>query len=150
VVESRVQFASREEASQAGKLTWHLAWLRCRNDRRAVVDSYSARTIGTFENHRAFAMRRCAKVHFVRKTSDHVWLLGTHQLSRKLRSTLDRPGCLSFLSALASICRIRSRVSENCLPTSSKVWSLFMPRQGVHQFCVEVAMWPSWLTVFPN
>ena len=23
--------------------TWHLAWLRCRNDRRAVVNSYSAR-----------------------------------------------------------------------------------------------------------
>jgi hypothetical protein len=35
---------------------------------------------------------------------------------------------LSFRSALASICRIRSRVTENCWPTSSSVWSLFMPR----------------------
>ena len=49
------------------------------------------------------------------------------QLSRKLRSTLDRLGCLSFRNALASICRIRSRVTENCWPTCSNVWSLFMP-----------------------
>ena len=47
---------------------------------------------------------------------------------RKLLSTLDRLGCFSFLSALASICRIRSRVNANCWPTSSSVWSLFMPR----------------------
>jgi hypothetical protein len=52
----------------------------------------------------------------------------THQLSRNLLSSLERLGCLSFRSALASICRIRSRVTENCLPTSSSVWSLFMPR----------------------
>ena len=50
------------------------------------------------------------------------------QLSRKVLRTLDRLGCLSFRIALASICRIRSRVSENCWPTSSSVWSLFMPR----------------------
>jgi hypothetical protein len=49
------------------------------------------------------------------------------QLLRKLLSALDRLGCFSFLSALASICRIRSRVSENCWPTSSSVWSAFMP-----------------------
>src|SRR5580692_804980 len=36
---------------------------------------------------------------------------------RKLRSMLERLGCLSFRSALASICRIRSRVTENCWPT---------------------------------
>jgi hypothetical protein len=42
-------------------------------------------------------------------------------------STLDRLGCFSFLSALASICRMRSRVSENCWPTSFSVWSPFMP-----------------------
>src|SRR5216683_310075 len=42
-----------------------------------------------------------------------------HQLSRKLLSILDRLGCLSFLSALASIWRMRSRVTENCWPTSS-------------------------------
>jgi hypothetical protein len=50
------------------------------------------------------------------------------QLLRKLLNTLDRLGCFSFLSALASICRIRSRVNENGCPTSSRVWSLFMPR----------------------
>ena len=50
------------------------------------------------------------------------------QLSRKLLSTLDRRGCLSFRSALASICRICAVRSEYRLPTSSKVWSLFMPR----------------------
>src|SRR5438094_2987211 len=50
-----------------------------------------------------------------------------HQLSRKLLRILDRLGCFSFLSALASIWRIRSRVTENCWPTSSSVWSLFMP-----------------------
>src|SRR5262245_1614539 len=50
-----------------------------------------------------------------------------HQLSRKLLRILDRLGCFSFLSALASIWRMRSRVTENCWPTSSSVWSLFMP-----------------------
>jgi hypothetical protein len=50
-----------------------------------------------------------------------------HQLSRKLLRILDRLGCLSFLSALASIWRMRSRVTENCWPTSSSVWSVFMP-----------------------
>src|SRR5262249_44418585 len=50
-----------------------------------------------------------------------------HQLSRKLLRILDRLGCLSFLNALASIWRMRSRVTENCRPTSSSVWSLFMP-----------------------
>src|SRR6516225_4604601 len=49
------------------------------------------------------------------------------QLSRKLLRILDRLGCLSFLIALASIWRMRSRVTENCWPTSSSVWSLFMP-----------------------
>jgi len=29
--------------------------------------------------------------------------------------------------ALASICRMRSRVTQNCWPTSSSVWSAFMP-----------------------
>ena len=46
---------------------------------------------------------------------------------RKLRSMLERLGCLSFRNALASICRIRSRVTENCWPTCSSVWSLLMP-----------------------
>jgi hypothetical protein len=55
-------------------------------------------------------------------------LSSAHQRSRKLLSILDRHGCFSFRSALASICRIRSRVTENCWPTSSSVWSLFMPR----------------------
>ncbi len=49
------------------------------------------------------------------------------QLSKKLRSFLVRLGCLSFLSAFASIWRMRSRVTENCWPTSSSVWSVFMP-----------------------
>lgn len=44
-----------------------------------------------------------------------------YQLLRKLLSAPDRLGCLSFRSALASICRIRSRVTENCWPTSSSV-----------------------------
>src|SRR6516162_90334 len=50
-----------------------------------------------------------------------------HQSWRKLLRSLDRLACLSFLSALASICRMRSRVTENCWPTSSSVWSVFMP-----------------------
>src|SRR5262249_27282753 len=50
-----------------------------------------------------------------------------HQLSRKLLRILDRLGCFSFLSAFASIWRMRSRVTENWWPTSSSVWSLFMP-----------------------
>lgn len=36
-------------------------------------------------------------------------------------------GCFSFLKALASICLILSLVTENCLPTSSRVLSLSMP-----------------------
>ena len=43
------------------------------------------------------------------------------QISRKLRSLCECCGCLSLRSALASICRIRSRVTENWFPTSSKV-----------------------------
>ena len=43
------------------------------------------------------------------------------QLSRKLRSFLERLGCFSLRSALASIWRMRSRVTENCWPTSSRV-----------------------------
>src|SRR5262245_10098571 len=50
-----------------------------------------------------------------------------HQSWRKLLRILDRLGCFSFLSALASIWRMRSRVTENCWPTSSSVWSVFMP-----------------------
>ena len=56
------------------------------------------------------------------------WRCPGLQLLRKLLSTLDRLGCFSFLSALASICRIRSRVNANCWPASSSVWSLLMPR----------------------
>ncbi len=41
--------------------------------------------------------------------------------TRKLRSCSLRLGCLSLRSALASICRMRSRVTSNCLPTSSSV-----------------------------
>ncbi|MDR7103171.1 hypothetical protein J2X37_002348 [Croceicoccus sp. BE223] len=44
-----------------------------------------------------------------------------HYWSRKLRILRLRLGCLSFLSALASIWRMRSRVTENCWPTSSSV-----------------------------
>src|SRR6516225_492114 len=47
-----------------------------------------------------------------------------HQSWRKLLRILDRLGCFSFLSALASIWRMRSRVTENRWPTSSSVWSL--------------------------
>src|ERR1700694_3711400 len=50
-----------------------------------------------------------------------------HQYSRKLLSILERLGCFSLRSALASIWRMRSRVTENCWPTSSSVWSVFMP-----------------------
>ena len=44
-----------------------------------------------------------------------------HQLLRKLLRILERLGCLSFRSALASIWRMRSRVTENCWPISSSV-----------------------------
>src|SRR5487761_2692137 len=50
-----------------------------------------------------------------------------HQVSRNERSLRDRLGCLSLRNALASIWRMRSRVTENCWPTSSRVWSVFMP-----------------------
>src|SRR5262249_5994953 len=50
-----------------------------------------------------------------------------HQSWRKLLRILDRLGCLSLRSALASIWRMGSRVTENWWPTSSSVWSLFMP-----------------------
>ena len=39
----------------------------------------------------------------------------------------DLEGCLSFLSALASICLILSLVTSKSWPTSSRVWSLFSP-----------------------
>src|SRR5688572_21377962 len=51
---------------------------------------------------------------------------GRDQSSRKLLSCSLRLGCRSFRNALASICRMRSRVTSNCLPTSSSVWSVFM------------------------
>ena len=41
--------------------------------------------------------------------------------SRKLRIFRLRDGCFSFRSAFASIWRMRSRVTENCWPTSSSV-----------------------------
>src|SRR5438034_5081561 len=41
--------------------------------------------------------------------------------SRKLRSFFDRDGCRSLRSALASIWRIRSRVTAKSCPTSSSV-----------------------------
>jgi len=44
----------------------------------------------------------------------------TH-ISRNPRSLRECCGCLSLRSVFASICRIRSRVTENCFPTSSKV-----------------------------
>ena len=43
------------------------------------------------------------------------------QLSRKLRIFRERDGCFSLRSAFASIWRMRSRVTENCWPTSSSV-----------------------------
>ena len=51
--------------------------------------------------------------------------------SRKLRSFSERDGWRSFRSAFASIWRMRSRVTSNCLPTSSSVWSVFisMPKR---------------------
>jgi hypothetical protein len=44
-----------------------------------------------------------------------------HQLSMKLFNFLLLLGCLSFLSAFASICRIRSLVTLKSRPTSSSV-----------------------------
>jgi hypothetical protein len=49
------------------------------------------------------------------------------QLSRNDLSFRLRLGCFNFRNALASIWRMRSRVTENCCPTSSSVWSVFMP-----------------------
>src|SRR5499433_4595143 len=53
-------------------------------------------------------------------------LLRPYQLSRKLLRILDRLGCFSFLSAFASIWRMRSRVTENCRP------HLFQRVVGIH------------------
>src|SRR2546426_3864966 len=52
-------------------------------------------------------------------------------LSRKLLSRSERDGWRSLRNAFASICRMRSRVTSNCLPTSSSVWSVFisMPKR---------------------
>jgi hypothetical protein len=41
--------------------------------------------------------------------------------SKKLRILRLRDGCFSFLKAFASICLMRSLVTENCCPTSSSV-----------------------------
>jgi hypothetical protein len=54
-------------------------------------------------------------------TSQSQRLCPADQLSSKVRKILDRLGCLSLRSALASIWRMRSRVTENCWPTSSSV-----------------------------
>jgi hypothetical protein len=50
---------------------------------------------------------------------------------RKLRNCSLRLGWRSLRNALASIWRMRSRVTSNCLPTSSSVWSVFisMPKR---------------------
>jgi hypothetical protein len=48
------------------------------------------------------------------------------QRSRKLLSALDRLRSLSLRNAFVSIYQMRSRVTENCRPTSS-VWSVFIP-----------------------
>src|SRR4030067_1704976 len=48
-------------------------------------------------------------------------------LSEKDLSFLHLLGCLSFLSALASIWRILSRVTLKKAPTSSRVWSFASP-----------------------
>jgi len=60
-------------------------------------------------------------------SSEFLFIRLQHQVSTKLLSLLLRLGCLSFLSALASICRIRSLVTSKSLPTSSRVWSAFSP-----------------------
>src|SRR5262249_40041418 len=49
------------------------------------------------------------------------YVFGGFALSKKLRSFRLRLVCFSFRSALASISRIGSRVTENCWPTSSSV-----------------------------
>src|SRR5262249_61112861 len=55
------------------------------------------------------------------------WRRPPNQLSRKLLRILDRLGCFSFLSAFASIWRMRSRPTENCWPTASRGWSFVLP-----------------------
>ena len=47
--------------------------------------------------------------------------VGFYSLSRNERRCSDREGWRSLRSALASIWRMRSRVTSNCLPTSSRV-----------------------------
>jgi hypothetical protein len=56
---------------------------------------------------------------------------GCYSVSMNDRSLSERLGCFSLRSALASIWRIRSRVTSNCLPTSSSVWSVLisMPKR---------------------
>ena len=56
------------------------------------------------------------------KTKTPAWAgVLSNQLSKNDRSFLLRLGCFNFRSALASICLMRSRVTENCWPTSSSV-----------------------------
>src|SRR3546814_8117687 len=50
----------------------------------------------------------------------------SYSMSRKERSCSERLGWRSLRNAFASIWRMRSRVTSNCLPTSSSVWSVFM------------------------
>jgi hypothetical protein len=52
-----------------------------------------------------------------------------NQSLRKFLSDLDRFGCLSLRSAFASIWRMRSRVTDDCWPTSS-VCSVFLSRHA--------------------
>ncbi len=70
-----------------------------------------------------------SSAHLVRRTTERpspLHLPFENYVSRKLRSVRERLGCLSLRSALASIWRMRSRVTENCWPTYSSVWSVFM------------------------
>jgi len=90
---------AHEKGEQAGSQACILDETRCL--RRDLIEPRPARGKGDGFLHRCHGQAR--------------------QLSRKLLSFRLLLGCFSFLSALASIWRMRSRVTENCWPTSSSV-----------------------------
>jgi hypothetical protein len=60
-------------------------------------------------------------------------------LPLRLLRILDRLGCFGFRSALASICLMRSRVTENCWPISRKARAHLGRRRGLRDAAVGCA-----------
>ena len=83
-----------------------------RDIRRNTEDAHQGLVCGT----RQYQFHRC-----VERFNLHATPPCSFYWSKKLRIFRLRLGCLSLRSAFASIWRMRSRVTLNCWPTSSRV-----------------------------